>query len=464
MIDRSWFKALAAVLVVAFCSATNAWAQNNGGGNNGGGNNIAGGFFSNRAVGGVAIDAHGVLLLPGIADFKGLREAILADSAKPSGDLAASVEMRKISLRALEAALQEARASGKDKLSDELFFLAGMQRIQYVIVLPEENDIVLAGPGEGWKVLDNGYVVGVTTGLPVLRLDDLLVALRTVENARRGGLTCSIDPTEQGLRQFAEVEKASGGRMTPGIVSALAEAMGPQKITVTGVPDTSRMARVLVAADYRMKRYAMELDKAPVPGLPSYLGMLKAKKAVSNNALPRWWMACNYEPLLKSADGLAWELRGPGVKVMSEEEVVEGGKRKASGKSGGISQQWADAMTAKYGEMSVKDPVFGELRNVMDLCVVSALIAREDMLHRVKLELPNILSEKDGAPIQAFNAPKEVATQCSLTKSGNKFIINASGGVEINSWSVVEKFEESADMGKLREKAAGNQGKALWWN
>jgi hypothetical protein len=333
-----------------------------------------------------------------------------------------------------------------------------------VFVLPEENDIVLAGPGEGWKVEDNGYVVGVTTGLPVLRLDDLLVAFRTVEKARQGGLTCSIDPTEKGLRQFDEVVKANGGRMNPGVVSALAEAMGPQKITVTGVPETSRLARVLVAADYRKKRYAMDLDKAPVTGLPSYLSMLKSKKAAVGNALPRWWMACNYEPLLKSEDGLAWELRGPGVKVMSEEEVVEGGKRKASGKSSGITQQWADAMTEKYGALSVKDPVFGELRNVMDLCVVGALIAREDMLHKVKLDIPNIMSEKDGAPIQSFNAPKEVATQCSLTKSGNKFIINASGGVEINSWSVIEKVEENAQIGKLREKAAGNQGKSIWWN
>jgi len=463
MTHLACFKALTAFLWIAVCSTTIAWAQNNGGGNNGN-TNVTGGFFSNRAVGGVAINPAGVLVLPGVADFRGLKEAILTTSTKPSSELAAPVEMRKISLRGLEAALQEARAAGAEKLPDEIFFLAGIQRIQYVLVLPEENDIVLAGPGEGWKVQDNGYVVGVTTGLPVLRLDDLLVAFRTVEQARQGGLTCSIDPTEKGLRQFGEVEKAAGGRMTPGVVQALAEAMGPQKITVTGVPDTSRLARVLVAADYRMKRYAMELDKAPVAGLPSYLGMLKAKKAVATNALPRWWMACNYEPLLKSADGLAWELRGPGVKVMSEEEVIEGGKRKASGKSGGITQQWADAMTEKYGEMSVKDPVFGELRNVMDLCVISALIAREDMLHRVKLELPNILSDKDGAPIQSFNAPKEVATQCSLTKSGNKFIINASGGVEINSWSVVEKFEEDADMGKLREKAAGKQGKAFWWN
>jgi hypothetical protein len=452
MTVRSLSTTFAAALLLVSLTASLSFGQHNGG------------FFNNRAVGGISISPEGVLSLPVIADFKGLRQSIIDGSSKVSSELTQPVELRKISLRGLEAALQAARENGKDTLPDELRYLAGIQRIQYVFVLPEENDIVLAGPGEGWKVQDNGYVVGVTTGLPVIRLDDLLVAFRTVENARKGGLTCSIDPTQEGLAKFQKVADANGGRMTPGIISALADAMGAQKITVTGVPDSSRFARVLVAADYRMKRYAMELDKAPVKGLPSYLSMLKTKKANVDNVLPRWWMACSYEPLAKSEDGLAWEIRGPGVKVMSEEEVLVDGKRSGGGKSGGVTQQWADAMTEKYGAMTVADPVFGELRNVMDLCVVTALIAREDMLHRLSLELPNITSEKDGTKIQAFHAPKEVSTQCSLTKAGNKIIVNASGGVEINSWQVIEKTESDSAIGKLREKATGNAGKSIWWN
>ena len=41
----------------------------------------------------------------------------------------------------------------------------------------EEQDIVLAGPGEGWKINEQGEVVGLTTGRPVMWLDDLVVAL-----------------------------------------------------------------------------------------------------------------------------------------------------------------------------------------------------------------------------------------------------------------------------------------------
>jgi hypothetical protein len=444
-----------AALFIATLPALLAYAGGNGNNN---GNN---GFFNNRAVGGISISPEGVLGLPEVTDVKGLRDSTLKGSAKVSSELNQPVELRKVSLRALEAALAEARASGKDTLPDEVRYLAGIQRIQYVFVLPEENDIVLAGPGEGWKVADNGYVVGVTTGLPVIRLEDLLVAFRTVENARQGGLTCSIDPTEAGLKQFEEVVRATT-RMQPGVIPALEKAMGPQTISITGVPESSRFARILVASDFRMKRYAMELDRSPVKGLPSFLSMLKGKKM--NNMLPRWWLACNYEPLGKSEDGLAWELRGPGVKVMTEDDFVEAGKVKRSGKANPIAQQWADTLTAKYGELSVRDPIFGELRNVMDLCVISALIHREDLLHKLDLELPNITSEENGVKLRAFYVPKQVDSRCSVTRSGRDYIITASGGVEINSWSVIEKVVESAAVGDLRKGVIGKQGNSLWWN
>ncbi len=56
-----------------------------------------------------------------------------------------------------------------------------------------------------------------------------------------------------------------------------------------------------------MKRYAMDLDKAPVSGLPSFLSLLKANKSSIDNMMPRWCLACNYDALGKSADGLAWD-------------------------------------------------------------------------------------------------------------------------------------------------------------
>ena len=112
-----------------------------------------------------------------------------------------AVEMRKISLRRVEAALEECAKNNKP-IPDAIKYLAGLQRIHYVFVYPEQKDIVLVGPGEGWKVDAKGTVVGIATGRPVMLLDDLLVALRTAQAAAHGGITCSIDPTPEGLARM----------------------------------------------------------------------------------------------------------------------------------------------------------------------------------------------------------------------------------------------------------------------
>ena len=67
--------------------------------------------------------------------------------------------MRAVSLKHLEAALAKAHAEGKP-LPPEVVYLAGLQRVRYVFVYPEQNDIVLAGPAEGWKMDALGNVVG----------------------------------------------------------------------------------------------------------------------------------------------------------------------------------------------------------------------------------------------------------------------------------------------------------------
>ena len=105
--------------------------------------------------------------------------------------------------------------------------------------------------------------------------------------------------------------------------------------------------------------------------LPSFLDMLAHSQVKLKNMMPRWWLACDYEPMARTEDGLGWELRGPGVKVMTETDFVAAdGSRTSTGKKGDLAQKWADTMTAHYDELSLKMPIFGQLRNLMDLCVV----------------------------------------------------------------------------------------------
>ena len=414
------------------------------------------------AVGGVLIDADGVLVNAEVDKMNLLRDLRAKALQEIPADLSRPSKQRKISLRFLAAALADQQQTG-GPLPDEIKYLAGMQRIQYVFVYPDRNDIVLVGYGEGWKVGPTGEVVGVTTGQPVLLLDDLVVAMRTAHDASQGGLSCSIDPTAEGMRNLKTALKSVNASVSPEATGrGMEQALGPQTITVTGVPATSHFARVMVAADYRMKRLSMKMDPAPIPGLPSYLEMVRGgSRAVQS---PRLWLAANYDAMLTDGEGLAWELRGPGVKAMTEDDVFSStGERKHTGKANPLAKKWADNMTAKYGELSQHDSIFGQLRNCMDLAVVAALISKEELGMRASCDL-GLLASATGLTLDQFAAPKQVDSKSSILRNGRGWTVSASGGVLIHSWGIADKKEKSDSLAPIRDKALAASGKRWWWD
>ena len=413
-----------------------------------------------RSVAGVSIDADGILRNQDRDDTKGLHNERAKAAQEVPGKLNEPVELRKVSLRRLEDAIAECKSNNKP-LPDEIKYLAGIQRIRYVFVYPEQQDIVIAGPGEGWKIGSQGEVVGKTTGKPVMLLDDLLVALRSAERARQESISCSIDPTPEGLTKLQAVAKSL--RQGPGVIEMIENTLGLQTISVTGIPAESHFACVIVAADYKMKRLAMNLDKAPVSGMPSYMEMIGAGPKGMNNMLPRWWLAPNYDALLTDGEGTAWEFRAAGVKCVAEEDfLTASGGRERQVKVGGPIKKWADLMTAKYEELSAKDVVFGQLRNCIDLAVVAALVTKERLGERAGHSF-SLLMDSDQLPSDQYYAPKQVPSKASVMVKRGSWVISASGGVQIDSWVLADKAEPAESLAPLRKKAE-SAAKTWWWN
>jgi hypothetical protein len=306
-------------------------------------------------------------------------------------------------------------------------------------------------------------VVGVTTGRPVMLLDDLLVALRTAQAAANGGITCSIDPTPEGLARMNKMMPSLMQTGDPQVVaSGVESALGMQTIRVEGVPGTSHFARVLVAADYRMKRIAMNFEPSPVAGLPSYLQMVKA--SARTIVSPRFWLEPRYDSLLKDADGLAYQLRGSSVKAMTEEDYVAAtGTLTHSGKASPGAQKWADLMTEKYAALAVADPIFGQLQNCMELAVVGALIVKERLPEKAGHSMPTLL-ESPEVKTEKFHAPKQVASASSVLKKGRHWVISTSGGVTIQSWAIADKIKTSDAVAPVRAKAAAGDKAGWYWN
>lgn len=423
-----------------------------------------GSFFSTGAVGGVLIDAQGVVRNAEVADIGNIRKERMEALGQATGDVARPSNLRKISLRRLQEAIRNRRETAQSPLfTDEMDYLAGLTRIEYVLVYPEDNDIVLAGPAEGWKVGERGSVVGATSGRATLQLDHLLVALRTAEGATRRPISCSIDPTSEGLQRlqsFLNTQKT----FNAGTVGGIEKSLGAQQVMLTGVPESSDFARVMVAADYRMKRLAMNFDASPVRGMGSYLAMIAGGAGGLQSMTPRWWMAPNYETMLRDKDGLVWQLRGQGVKVMTEDSFIEatGGKVQQSGRSSAAAQRWADQMTENFDEISRHYPIFGDLRNVMDMAVVGAVIVKENLVDKSGCDLTTLLDEKQ-ISVEDYPAPKQIDTQASVVKKRGKYIISASGGVEISAWLVAQNSEESDKLNPLRGDCAP-VGTTWWWD
>jgi hypothetical protein len=181
------------------------------------------------------------------------------------------------------------------------------------------------------------------------------------------------------------------------------------------------------------------------------------------NMLPRWWLEPDYQPLLRSPDGLAWELRGGTVKTMTEEDfLTAAGNRQHTGRANPMAQRWADLMTEKFDELAVADPIFGQMRNCMELAVVGALIVKEQLTDRAGYSMPTLLDPTDVA-IEEFAAPTQVASRASVMKKGRNWVISASGGVMLNSWAVADKVEQSDAPASARAAAAA-KANHWWWN
>ena len=173
------FRMLILGLAVTLVSASSSYAQFNNGNS-----------FFGSVVGGIHIDAKGALQNQRVQMNPELYNQIQASLEAADSDISQATKMRMISLKGLDQKIREYAAKG-ERLPAEIQYLAGLQRIEFVISSPEAGDVILAGPGEGWEINAVGEVVGKSTGMPVLRLEDLLVAFRSREQcssrARRNG-------------------------------------------------------------------------------------------------------------------------------------------------------------------------------------------------------------------------------------------------------------------------------------
>jgi hypothetical protein len=428
----------------------------------------------NPLLAGVDVDANGVLKTHVVADPTGQlskqrREASKAALEQKDPLVAKPSKLRKVSLNRLEEAVKARTADGK-RPTEEMMYLAGLTRVEYVFCYPETKDIVIAGPAEPWGPDLTNRIVGLQTGHPVLELQDLLVALRAFPP---GGhptplIGCSIDPTQDGLKRLNEYMRRNppngSAADTERFAAGIRDALGMQTVTVNGVPSDTHFAHVLVEADYRMKLISIDLEKPPV-NIKSYVDRANPN---SHNALVRFYFVPDYRCVRVSDDDLSMELVGEGVKLVGADELVgHEGERQQTGKVNGAAKAFTDDFTKKYPQLSAALPIYAQLRNLIDLSVVAAFVQQRDLFAKADWRMESFGSEA-AMPVKTVNAPKQVEPAVNVIWRGTHLTTPIGGGVHINPH---EAFSTSNllkdDEGKVSEARdkidLKNLAKDRWW-
>ena len=438
-----------------------------GGGGAGGGG--AGGGGAGSGVAGIDIDAAGVLRVsqvdPSIAFA--LRQATLQN--KPRGAVHTS-PMRMVSLNRLERFVSKQLDQG-DMLSDEVRSLAGLSRLEYVFFLPESKDIVIAGPADQWHVDANNRMVGLTTGRPTLRLEDLIVALRAFRsNDNNSVIACSIDPTADGLKRMKQYYAQFGGQMPQGvdprkIALGAKDALGLQTITIKGVPKTTHFAQVLVEADYRMKLIGIGLQDPIIP-LTSWIQ--RTSPGANANSLQRWYFQADYSSVTTNESKTALHLQGRGVKLSGEKESVEkNGDRTRTGSTGDqASKGFTKEFTEKFDKLADVTPVFFEMRNLFDISIAAAFIQDRDLYGKAGWNL-GAFADETKCRVNTVAGVNQVETAVNAVWKNSQLVTPIGGGVHIAARKLVDSSATTVDkeIDKVQEKGSAPKDLAAdqWW-
>jgi hypothetical protein len=392
-----------------------------------------------------------------------------AESPVQIADARKASPLRYVSLPRLERAIAAHQAEHKP-LPPEMLTLAGLERIDFVIVNPETHDLILAGPAGDWRIVAPGTIVRTETGRPVVRLDDLLSLWRRQASGAHA-FGCSIVPRQEALAATQEyLAKSAAKPIEPSgrnrWLSDLRDTLGKQDVEFFGLKPDSHMALVLLVADYHMKLVGMGLAES-VPGVTNYLATVELLPdgTVPPMTVLRWWFAMTDRPVKTNAERDVFQIPAGGVQVLSENELLAArGQRVHTNQSEELNKRFAESFTAEFAGLSEKYPIYGELQRIFDIALVLSLIEREALLEKSGWQ-PTLFEDPQSLRLPELAVPREVETVINHRVINRRNIIaGISGGVWVDGGKSL-KVEETEEVSlKQTHERAKTTSESWWWD
>ena len=427
-------------------------------------------------VAGILVDGDGVVQDIVASDegaaLDNLEVLLHGDNDKKSGveDWRLMTANRCVSLSRLSQEVLRCRVKGIP-VDDSLRNMAGLSRVQYIVIDRANRDVILVGPVGGIERRD-GWFCDQKSGRATMSMEYFVSTATSILS--RQPLGCTIDPTPQSLAAAASVASQFRNREIPiGMAAdAIRKALGNQDVRVFGVAGDTPIAYLMVEADRQMKQLALGLRPMP-EGVANYLDMITRHihQGVPDGQLLRLWFTGSPMAVRTDLDGKVYELAGRPLKLDSETRMAANDGGRIAAPADFRVTEFVDEFNKHYTEIVSMHPIYGALESVYASAAVAEVIRRSD----ASPWMPSILGPMllDDPSMGVLRTPRKVASVATLHrvthKSERHAIIVASGGVMIETAKTVEAtFRPYDTLSSLIEpfvapERVNDAGAVPWW-
>lgn len=304
---------------------------------------------------------------------------------------------RAFSLRLLQSRLQTCMT--KQNCSEILLNFAGLTKLNGYVINDQINDIILLG------IVDS-------TASPLLT-EDFVVALRnawgkysTINGISQNYIDpgCSIDPNLDAIAELSELTKEILTAKTiteveKGIEKWHAICKKDQNVRILGIPFNTHFAKVMVDADYYMKRL---VDGSAELGISSFTSLIDIMLArikediihnrpisVQINPANRFEFYPGENKFIETEEGTIVIEKCPVILLTEIEYLTKSGKIKGSGQVDPLAQNFAKSFSSHYNQIASKEPMYQELEGLFRFVAIAKIIKNK----RVKIDLNYLLDE-----------------------------------------------------------------------
>ncbi len=356
-------------------------------------------------------------------------------------------------------------------IDKKLINLCSISRLEGYALEKDNNDVILIGRKEGRE--------------PSCQLDDLIVNIRNLYG-QKAAPYCSLEPQPENVLKMQQLLSEDKTTETLDqrrqVIQRIKTAWGPQMIDIRAIPRNSRLAHIMVDADYHMKKVSLGLDH--IPGITSYFE--KTLEGVEQNlstgespefatsASRFWFHVKEGAPIFSEAEDIVFLKSCPVVLYAKKQDTTDKGKFYDSDEDDSVASEFAKEFSEQFLAASKDIASYAQLRHMFIMRAVMLAMSFNDAPAGVGMDmgffLNNYIYQNEtlmDETIPGLVTKKEVKVETQKDETPRTYVCIPAiwGGVNMEMKIEKSRFTHDASIKKIRDSVINSRPRenSLTW-